>query len=291
MPDEDLKAELAKYKTWAPPGHFYSPIADLADVRAREKVIFNEDLMPQDVRGVDFNEDAQLTLLDEFAKFYGDLPFGAEKKDGLRYFFENTAYSYSDAICLYGMIRWLKPKRIIEIGSGYSSCVMLDTNELFLNGSVQVTFIEPYAELLKSLVKVGDLDKHDLLEKPLQEVSLDVFSHLEAGDILFIDSTHVSKAGSDVNYIFFEILPGLKKGVYIHFHDIFFPFEYPKEWVYEGRAWTEDYLLRAFLQYNEAFKVVFFNNFLWKFHQEEILEKLPLCGKNPGGSIWLRKVL
>jgi hypothetical protein len=123
----------------------------------------------------------------------------------------------------------------------------------------------------------------------IQDVSLKEFDALEENDILFIDSTHISKINSDVNFILFEILPRLKPGVYIHFHDIFFPFEYPITWAYEGRAWNEAYLLRAFLQYNSEFRVVAMNSFLHKFHLEHLAIKMPLCTMNPGGSIWLRK--
>jgi len=284
-----LKNQLALYKTWAPPGHFYSPIPSISEIKIKEKEIFNESLTGSDVLGIDFNTKEQLRLLDKFAKFYKDMPFKAAKSENLRYFFENSAYSYSDAICLHLMIRFLRPKRVIEIGSGYSSCVSLDTNELFFNNSIDLTFIEPYPELLLSLLKSGDKEMISLIDKPLQEVELNLFEKLEPNDILFIDSTHVSKIGSDVNYIFFEILPRLKKGVFVHFHDIFFLFEYPKAWIYEGRAWNEDYMLRAFLQYNNAFKIVFFNNYLWKFYRELMLAKLPLCAKNPGGSLWMRK--
>jgi hypothetical protein len=124
----------------------------------------------------------------------------------------------------------------------------------------------------------------------VQEVGLEKFKALRENDILFIDSSHVSKINSDVNYIFFTILPQLHPGVYIHFHDIFYPFEYPKEWIYEGRAWNEIYLLRAFLQHNAVFKIVFFNTFLEYFHAKRFQEDMPLCLKNPGGSVWLKKV-
>ena len=88
----------------------------------------------------------------------------------------------------------------------------------------------------------------------------------------------------------FKKLPKLKKGVLIHFHDIFFPFEYPKEWVYEGRSWNEAYILRAFLQYNDAFKIRFYNSFFAKFHREKLLSDMPVCIKNTGASIWIEKV-
>ena len=123
------------------------------------------------------------------------------------------------------MIRHIEPNRIIEVGSGFSSCLILDTNDLHFDGRIATTFIEPYPELLKSLVAEGDESASTLLPVRLQDVDLSVFEELNRGDILFIDSTHVSKIDSDVNYLFFEILPRLSSGVYIHFHDIFYPFE------------------------------------------------------------------
>jgi hypothetical protein len=217
------------------------------------------------------------------------MPFEAGRKVGLRYFFENDAYSYSDAIFLYCMIRHLSPKRIIEVGSGYSSGVTLDTNEVFFDNSIRCTFIDPYPELLLSLIADSDKVRIEVLKQKLQDVDLAIFTELSVGDILFIDSTHVSKLGSDVNHIMFDILPSLKAGVHIHFHDVFYPFEYPKEWAYQGRAWNEDYLLRAFLQYNSDFRIVFWNHFLFLKHKSELLDHAPLAAKNPGGSIWLRK--
>ena len=108
-------------------------------------------------------------------------------------------------------------------------------------------------------------------------------------DVLFIDSTHVSKVGSDVNYIFFEILPRLRSGVHIHFHDIFYPFEYPKEWVYEGRNWNEIYMLRAFLQYNSDFQITYFQHMMTQRHRAFFQERMPLSVKNLGGNIWLKR--
>jgi hypothetical protein len=239
--------------------------------------------------GLDLHETEQLKLLNDFIAYYKEMPFQSEKLEGFRYYFENPAYSYSDAILLHCMIRFLKPKRLIEVGSGYSSCMTLDTNELFFSGSIATTFIEPYPELFMSLIKDTDRNKISIIPSRLQDVDLSVFETLQANDILFIDSTHVSKINSDVNYIFFEILPRLSSGVHVHFHDIFFPFEYPKEWVYEGRAWNEAYLLRAFLQYNSAFRVMLMNTFMVHFHEPFFQQNMPLCLKNAGGSIWIRK--
>jgi hypothetical protein len=236
------------------------------------------------------NEKGQINLFNKFKEYYKEQPFGEQKKENLRYFFENPSYSYSDAICLYCMIRHSQPKTIIEIGSGYSSCVILDTNELFFNNAISCTFIDPYPELLQSLIKDSDKDRIGIIPKKLQDVDINKFSDLTAGDILFIDSTHVSKIDSDVNQILFTILPHIKSEVYIHFHDIFYPFEYPREWIYEGRAWNEAYLLRTFLQYNSVFKIQFFNTFLEYFYKDEFLNEMPLCMKNRGGSIWIKKL-
>lgn len=274
-------------KTWVPPGHFYSPIPNLDEVKRLEGRLWAE--APREVKGVDLNVKEQLKVLGELAKHYGELPFRDEKQPGTRYHYDNGLYSYCDAIFLYSMIRRLEPKRIVEVGSGYSSAVTLDVNELFFDGSISCTFIEPFPKVLNSLLKEEDRESATLIERNLQDVDVEVFGRLKKGDILFIDSTHVAKTGSDVNYIFSEILPRLNSGVYIHFHDIFYPFEYPREWVYEGRAWNELYMLRAFLQYNRSFRMVLFSTYLARFHRDVLERDMPLCLKNPGGNIWLRK--
>jgi len=287
---DEINAELIALKRnqgFVPAGHFYSPIPCFDEIKNDEKRIFGN--IPQTVMGVELNDKEQLQLLHKFIDYYKDMPFQAEKQEGLRYYYENTAFSYSDGILLHCMIRDLKPRRIIEVGSGFSSCMILDTNELFFEDSITTTFIEPYPELLMSLVKDMDKSRIKTIPSRLQDVDLSEFDALHANDILFIDSTHVSKIDSDVNRIIFDILPRLSDGVYVHFHDIFFPFEYPKEWVFEGRAWNETYLLKAFLQFNKSFRIVLMNTYMENYHQPFFAENLPLCLKNPGGSIWIRK--
>jgi len=240
--------------------------------------------------GIDLRSDAQVELLHQLEGYYSEQPFTARKSSSRRYHFENNAYSYSDAIFLYSMIRHLRPKRVIEVGSGYSSCVILDTNDIFFDGKIVITHIEPYPKLLRSLTSTSGSGQIDIRETPLQDVPLITFEDLDAGDILFIDSTHVSKTGSDVNYLFFEILPQLKSGVYVHLHDIFFPFEYPQHWILEEkRAWNEIYILRAFLQFNTAFEIVLMNTYLEHLQPAWFEKHMPLCLKNPGGSIWIRR--
>jgi predicted O-methyltransferase YrrM len=284
---EACRRELDLYRTWAPPGHALSPIPALSEVRDREKVIY---AVPRELPGLDLNEAGQLLLFDELRQFYAEQPFPEKQTEGRRYWFCNPAYSYSDAILLYCLMRYLRPRRIIEVGSGYSSAAILDTNELFFDNSIECTFIEPQPELLQSLLKDQDLGRIQLQQQKLQEVGLDLFAELAANDILFIDSSHVSKIDSDVNHIFFRILPMLPRGVFIHFHDIFYPFEYPLDWVYEGRAWNETYLLRAFLQYNERFQIQLCNTFIDWFHKEKYFRDMPLVQKNTGGGIWLKKL-
>jgi predicted O-methyltransferase YrrM len=282
---------------WEPPGHFYSPIPSVEEIRRHADRVFST--ASREIAGVDLHEAEQLTLLSKMETFYQDQPFADDPQPGLRYSFTNAAFTYFDAIVFHGMLRHSRPQRVIEAGSGYSSCVLLDTSERFLGNTIACTFIEPYPQLLESLLKEEDRQRSDLsiIRHNLQDVDLDTFETLTAGDILFIDSTHVSKTDSDVNYIFFEILPRLRSGVVVHFHDIFYPFEYPKEWVYQGRAWNEAYTLRAFLQYNDRFRILLFNSFLETFHRDRIAASMPLCTRfsslnmvpTSAQSIWLMK--
>lgn len=283
---EEVRKELLRYQLGWPPGHFYSPIPSLEQVRDNESRIWKEN---PDFPGINLNRESQLKLLHSLAEYYSSQPWTDEKKEGVRFFFENPNFSYGEAIILYAMLRHFQPKKVIEIGSGYSSCALLDTNEKHFDNSIQTTFIEPFPQLLESLITDDDKNRITILGDMLQDVPLQTFSSLSAGDFLIIDSTHVSKIDSDVNHIFFNILPSINSGVYIHFHDIYYPFEYPKEWIYQGRAWNELYILRTFLQYNPAFEIVFFNSMLGTLEKESLEKVMPLVAKNPGSSFWLKK--
>lgn len=276
----------SKYALY-PPGHFYSTVVAPDDIKRREQQIWkNAD--KDGIAGVDLRTLSQLELLQQFAAYYGEMPFAPQKKDGLRFYFDNDFYSYTDATVLYSMIRHFRPKRIIEIGSGFSSAVMLDTNQIFFDNAIELTFIDPYADRLFSLMTEVDKQKVKVIENDIQIIPLDLFEKLEAGDILFVDSTHVSKTGSDVNYILFEILPALQKGVLVHFHDIFYPFEYPKEWVFRGFNWNEDYILRAFLMYNDKFQIRLFSEYIHRHHKHGFAQ-MPLTYNNFGGNLWIEK--
>jgi hypothetical protein len=267
-----------------PEGHFYSPVPSDEDVAA----IFGKVSIDLEAKGIDMHLPEQMQLLQRLAEMYPSIPFQDQGAPGFRYRYDNGTYAYGDAIMLHLMIRWLRPRRIIEIGSGNSSCVTLDTNQHFFNNQIRCTFIEPFPAFLESLL--GPRDRIDLRPARLQDVDLTVFDILERGDILFIDSTHVSKLNSDVNRLFFEILPRLNPGVFIHIHDIFPGFEYPEQWLREGRAWNEQYLLRAFLQYNEHFHVRLFPGLLVNHDRAWFQKNMPLVLLNTGGALWIEKV-
>jgi hypothetical protein len=272
---------------WVEAGHFFSPVPSTADIEALRATI--DRAPPASLPEIDLRLDAQRALLEKFRGFYDEQPFPAERTNTTRYWFENPSFGYADALALYSMLRYLEPNHIIEVGAGPSSCLILDTRERFLDWRPQHTLIEPYPVHLLSLFRDGDLDHVHLLDEKVQDIPIAQFQVLGANDILFIDSTHVSKLKSDVNYAFFEIFPALQSGVYVHLHDIMYPFEYPLGWAEEGRGWNEAYLLRAFLAYNDEFQIVLFNNLIWQRFEEVLQRDFPLWLRNPGASIWLRK--
>lgn len=277
------------YLAWVPPGHYYSPIPSLEEIQAAEPRLFGD--APAEIPGIDLRAEDQLRLVSSLARYHADQPFAAEPSPPLRYHLRNEWFSYSDGLFLHCLMRHLKPTRIIEIGSGFSSAVMLDTSERFLDGSVQLTFIEPHPERLYSLLTPHDRARAQIVEKRLQDVDFSIFGELRAGDIVFVDSSHITKIDSDVNHIFFQILPALERDVFIHIHDIFYPFEYPRSWVLDnGWFWNEAYLARAFLQYNTAFRIELFSSYLERFHRRALEEHMPLTLESPGQSLWLRKL-
>ena len=129
-----------------------------------------------------------------------------------------------------------------------------------------------------------------LIENKVEDLDLEFFSQLHSGDILFIDSSHTVKIGGDVNYLFLEVLPRLKPGVIVHVHDIFFPFDYRRDWVMdELRFWTEQYLLQAFLTFNCEFEVLMANAYLGHRYLEDLKAAFPNSSWWGGGSFWMRR--
>lgn len=284
-----LRALGSSEAPWVPPGHFYSPLPSASDLRARETAIWG--VIPSALPGIDLNATGQIGLLEQLKPYYSDFEDVAlTQTTNWRYSPHNDFMPFADAFFLHALMRALKPRRIIEVGSGYSTCVMLDTNERFLDRPVALTCIEPHPERLFGLLRPDDRARMEVIGTPVQLVSVDHFSALEAGDMLFIDSTHTVKTGGDVNYLFFEALPRLAPGVYVHIHDIWYPFEYPREWVFEGRAWNEAYLVRAFLQHNHAFSIMLSSHYLALTQAELLARDFPLCLRMSGCSLWLTRM-
>jgi len=278
---EQVKAQGAY-----PAGHYYSPIPGPEDVLRNLEI--SETELP-DLPGIDMNKDHQFQVLQNFRQFYGEMPFPEKQNTEWRYYFDQSWFCYADAIFLYCFLRQNKPKRIIEVGSGFSSAVILDTLERFSMEDIEVTFIEPFPDRLESILRDHDTKKIEIIETMVQEVPIEKMTSLESGDLLFIDSSHVVKCGSDLKNLIFDILPRLPSGVFVHFHDVFYPFEYPTDWLTEGRFWNEDYFLRAFLSYNSEWKINFFSSYMATVFPEYLGEHFPLCLKNTGGSLYLER--
>ena len=277
-------AQLANAE-FVPTGHFYSAVPSRQE---RDAYLAGPAVAAQALPAIDLRAAQQLDLMDALAAYGADCPFPeAETADWL-YYLDNPAYAYADGVTLYAMLRHHRPRRVIEVGSGFSSCAILDTRRRFLDNGMELTFIEPHPELLKSRAGAS-LSGCRLIAEPVQDVDLSLFATLESGDFLIIDSTHVAKLASDVLRLLFEVLPALQRGVLVHFHDVFWPFDYPARWIREGRAWNEAYLLRAFLQYNAAFEVVYFYSFLEAQYRDRLATRMPLCLKRTGANLWLRK--
>jgi hypothetical protein len=274
----------------APLGHFYSPVVNPHDEHVQAVAHRYEASELADGEDLSINHEEMLATLDRLSRFYPELPFAAAKTEPWRYFYENGAFSYGDAITYFCQLRQLRPRRVIEIGSGFSSCLLMDVNDRFFLRSIETHFIEPYPKTLLGLMAADDFYHDRIIAKKVQNVPTSFFKQLQENDILFIDSSHVAKTGSDVNDYLFRILPALERGVVVHIHDIPYPFEYGPEWVTEeNRSWNEAYALHAFLQYNQAFQITYFNHLVYRHYRELLREKMPLCAVNCGASLWLRK--
>ncbi len=232
------------------PIHYYEPIPDFSAITTEQLE------RRRDFRSIDFRWDEQLRLLRELARYRDELEE-----------IENDYFNGFDAAVYYSLIRHLRPRRVIEIGSGYST--RFAAQALARNaGSGTLTCIEPNPERLN-----GNRSNIELIQKRVEEIDVDFFSQLEANDILFIDSSHTVKFGSDVCYEFLDVLPVLRPGVWVHVHDIFFPHDYPAEWILKRRlALNEQYLLEAFLSFNREFQVAIANHWLTLDHAPAVNE-------------------
>jgi len=199
------------------------------------------------------------------------------------FFWKNSQFSYSDAMSYFAFLRHLKPKRVVEIGAGFSTLVAMDA--IAKNGTGEITCVEPFPRAF-----LEKTDKILLKKMPAQEITVEwLNSYLCDGDVLFIDSTHTVKTGSDCLHIYLRLLPYLKHDVYVHAHDIYLPFGMPKDWLLDQHIyWTEQYLLLAFLLDNPKTEFLFGSSY-HKWANEKLLSEFMHGRAMPGGgSFWFR---
>jgi len=271
---------------WAP-GHFYSPVVSTHDIeRHRERVYSTAG--DRELPGLALDLDAQLETFQRIAAAAPGQPWGERPQRRLRYGFDNPNFGPGESLLLWGMFCDLGPRRVIEIGAGWSTRAILDIRDRLLDGNLEVTAIEPYASAV-----IPDLMSDpgvQVIEVPAQETGVERFLALGPGDVLFVDSSHVVKFGSDVQFILNDVLPRLAPGVRVHFHDVMYPFEYPLEWIRQGRNWNEAYALRSFLTFNAAYTIDLFAAYVWALAPDRAASLLPRAAPSPGSSLWLRRL-
>jgi hypothetical protein len=270
------------------PNHYFQPIPDTRRL--------SPDLWERtsDLPGIAMNEEAQLTLVRQLAERYGcewSFPT-APTEVPWQYHLNNVAFEAVDAEMLYAFVRHFRPRRIIEVGSGYSSYLIAQA--VRANGAegspCDYIAIEPYPN---TVLRTGIPGLARLLPTEVQQVPVATLTDLREDDLLFIDSSHVLRIGSDVQYEFLEILPRLRKGVLVHLHDVFLPAEYPREWVVrQRRFWNEQYLLQAFLAFNDAFEVVWAGSYMHLRHPDVLEQAFRSYRRERSwpGSFWMRRV-
>jgi len=265
------------------PVHFYQPIPD---TQSLPDALWNT---PSELVGIDMNDSFQLDLVRKrFPKFRDEYePFSPGPTGEPDHFYAKKGpFRGLDAVVAHCMVRYFQPQLIIEVGAGASSLI-LGKAATKNNNNRGLVCIEPFPQ---EFLKQGFPGLHSLVEKRVQDVDVAFFSQLRSGDILFIDSSHTVKIGGDVNYLFLEVLPRLNPGVIVHVHDIFFPFDYRRDWVMdEFRFWTEQYLLQAFLTFNSQFEVLMANRYLSYNYRKILKAAFPTLPALGGGSFWMRR--
>ncbi|MDX6409981.1 MAG: hypothetical protein QOE13_3052 [Gaiellaceae bacterium] len=229
---------------------FYSPVPE---VPVGETDVWTK---PASLVGVDLSTAASFDLLEtELAPYIEEFKPPADRATGGGFHLWNGYYQSVDAEVLYAMIRRLKPRRVLEVGSGYSTLVTAEACRRNAGEQRPAELIAVDPQPRVPIDASGGLTRHEQVR--VQELALERFLALERDDVLFIDSSHTVKLGSDVNFLVFEVLPRLRAGVVVHIHDVFLPYEYPRAWYERGTFVTEQYLLHAFLIWNPGYRILF----------------------------------
>jgi predicted O-methyltransferase YrrM len=269
--------------------HFYSPVPDLnalTDAFWRRRSLLG---------GLTFDAEQQLGFIEgELGPHLSEFRPPRDPTEASRFFLDNGTYGAVDAELLYAVIRQSRPGRLIEIGSGFSSLVIgeaIDANRA-QGTDAHYEIIDPWPGSASydmggadALRRIGELHLTSVLDVPLER-----FEALQANDVLFVDTTHTVKVGGDVNRIVLDILPRLAPGVIVHFHDIFLPWEYPREWVEQQEwYWAEQYLVQAFLAFNSAFEVQVAAHWLWRSARDRLEKSIPTAARAFPLALWLRR--
>jgi regulator of replication initiation timing len=284
------EAEMNRERLWAPPGHYYSPITDPNDPHVRQTEISNLHALSgrQDLA---IDELAMIRLLGWLGEHAARFPFGVSATSEWRYFTGNGHFGQADGEVMFSMLMEYKPARCIEYGCGFSSLLLMDVNDHFFEHSMQLSLYDPRPDIVLSLLVPHDPYRELVQSRRTREIPDEVFKALGRGDVLSLETSHVAKTGSDVADLLFRVLPLLSPGVLIHLHDIFYPFEYPEAWVVQdNRSWNEAYMLRAFLEYNTQFRVLFFNNLMVRKYFDEVNAAFPGLEDTHASSIWIEKL-
>ena len=270
-----------------PPGHFHSPLLDLDHLPPGTTTL------PHDTAAnwehIDLQPAQQKTLYHTLLTQTPRLPFPSQPHPDWLYHQPNGWFPLADAFLLSGLIQHLRPQKIIEVGSGFSTAATLDTLDK-THASCAITCIEPHPQRLLSLLPQSHHPRITLLPQSVQTLDPAFFDQLAPNDILFIDSSHVAKAGSDVAFLFLRILPRLRPGVWVHIHDIFYPGSYPIDWFLEGRAWNESLFLRTFLLGNPGWITRAFNSQAAATFPDLLQPTLPEILTDTGGSFWMQRL-
>ena len=256
------------------PVHYYQPIPDTRELRQSEELWETD----SELLGIDMNVDEQLRFVREvFPEFKDEYQFPLhDTQIPYQFFLENPNFRMVDAEVAHCMIRHYQPGKIIEIGSGFSTYLlarasMLNREKAGKNTELIAIDPHPWDALTKEFPGFSTL-----IRDKVENIELDLFQGLDAGDVLWIDSTHVVRTGGDVNYLYLEILPRLQNGVIVHIHDIFLPREYPQDWVQKYHLfYSEQYLLHALLMYNSAFEVLWGASFMHINYPQELKMAFP----------------
>lgn len=286
--------------------HYYSAVPAVSQVAHRNLYSldgppFTPAQLEENLALVDLNVPGALAFMDQcVSDKYAD-EFKAIRKEinvdaQHEYYIDNQGFGHNDGSVLYCMLRINKPRRMIEVGMGYST--MLSSMALKQNAEkdgkpCRMTSVEPYPTHDFQQAVVRGLGKQlKVVVEMVQDVKVDVFLELEAGDVLFIDCSHVLAFGSDALFLFTKVVPRLKKGVIVHVHDIFLPYEYPMEWIaQEHRFWNENYFMQAFLTGNKDFKVLFPVAYMGRHHRGAYQKIIPDDREvTLGGSLWMQRV-